>query len=302
MYVDEHGLGILANYLVGLTIDEVPDWLISLASHLMAWTIEANNGPPGDDEEERENRPTAWNIGYFDFLGVLCVALPFERARTLFIEPMMRLHDDAFNDAAASSLRGFDRSTRAIDTPTSEDPAGVRSAIAERMQRTRSMRSLTYRDTSFTAETHLADALNAMFYQPPRFMSRGRPDLPDRWDGLLETLPVLAPIVVAFPQSGYLAVTFLNLIENSPRAAFLPCMVEVVSAWRQTHAAGANFWNEHQIGNRICEWIERTLNDPDAANVLPALRDELGSCLDVLIRWELPPLERLRDNSPTTVR
>ena len=79
-------------------------------------------------------------------------------------------------------------------------------------------------------------------------------------------------------------------------------MVEVVSAWRQTHAAGANFWNEHQIGNRICEWIERTLNDPDAANVLPALRDELGSCLDVLIRWELPPLERLRGNSPTTVR
>ena len=302
MYVDEHGLGILANYLVGLTIDEVPDWLISLASHLMAWTIEANNGPPGDDEEERENRPTAWNIGYFDFLGVLCVALPFERARTLFIEPMMRLHDDAFNDAAASFLRGFDRSTRAIDTPTSEDPAGVRSAIAERMQRTRSMRSLTYRDTSFTAETHLADALNAMFYQPPRFMSRGRPDLPDRWDGLLETLPVLAPIVVAFPQSGYLAVTFLNLIENSPRAAFLPCMVEVVSAWRQTHAAGANFWNEHQIGNRICEWIERTLNDPDAANVLPALRDELGSCLDVLIRSGIAAARtlegRLADDGP----
>ena len=74
MYVDEHGLGILANYLVGLTIDEVPDWLISLASHLMAWTIEANNGPPGDDEEERENRPTAWNIGYFNSSGC-CASL-----------------------------------------------------------------------------------------------------------------------------------------------------------------------------------------------------------------------------------
>ena len=48
----------------------------------MAWTTEANNGPPGDDEEERENRPTAWNIGYFDFLGVLCVMLPFDQART----------------------------------------------------------------------------------------------------------------------------------------------------------------------------------------------------------------------------
>src|SRR5437879_4294859 len=106
-------------------------------------------------------------MGYFDFLGVLCVALPFDRARNLFIEPTMLLHDDAFNDAVASLLRGFDRSTRAPDTPQPENPAGVRSLISERMQRTRSMRGLSYRDTSFTAETHLADALNAMFYQPP---------------------------------------------------------------------------------------------------------------------------------------
>jgi hypothetical protein len=285
MYVDEHALGILAGHLVGLTIDEVPEWLLSLASHFMTWTIEANNGPPGDDDEERENLPHAWNRGYFEFLGILSVAVPFDRARALFIEPTTRLHDDAFNDAAAAFLRGFDRSTRATDTPQPENPAGVRSLISERIQRTRSMRSLSYRDTSFTAETHLADALNAMFYQPPRFMNHGRADLPDRWDGLLETMPILALMVTSFPQSGYLTVVFLTLMENSPHAAFLPHMVEAVSAWRKIHAAGAIFWNEHQVGNRICEWIERTLNDdPDAANVLPQVRDELGKCLDVLVR------------------
>lgn len=306
MYVDEQALGILANYLVGLTIDEVPEWLVSLAEHLMAWTIEANNGPPGDNEEERENRPTTWNIGYFDFLGVLCVALPFDRARNLFIEPTMRLHDDAFNDAVASLLRGFDRSTRAPDTPQPESPAGVRSLISERMQRTRSMRGLSYRDTSFTAETHLADALNAMFYQPPRFMNPGRASLPDRWDGLLETMPVLIPIVTSFPQSGYLAVVFLTVMESSPRGAFLPHMIEAVSAWRKIHAAGANFWNEHQVGNRICEWIERTLSsDSDAANVLPQVRDELSKCLDVLVRSGVAlarALEtRLADDGPLKI-
>jgi hypothetical protein len=293
MYVDDHALGALANHLVGLTIDEVPDWLISLASHFMAWTIEANNGPPGDDEEERENRPTAWNIGYFDFLGVLCVALPFEQARTLIIEPTTRLHDDAFNDAAESLLHGFDHSTQATDTPQPENPAGVRSLLAERMLRTRSMRSLSYRDTSFTAETHLAGALNAMFYQRPGFMNPGRADLPDRWDGLVETVPVLTPIVTSFPQSGYLAVVFLTLMESSPRAAFLPHMVEAVSAWRKIHAAGANFWNEHQVGNRICEWIEGTLSDDDAANVLPQVRDELSKCLDVLVRSGVAPARAL---------
>ena len=307
MYVDEHALGILAGHLVGLTIDEVPEWLLSLAGHFMAWTIEANNGPPDDDEEERENLPHAWNIGYFEFLGILSVALPFDRARALFIEPTTRLHDDAFNGAAAPFLRGFDRSTRATDTPQPENPAGVRSSISERMQRTRSMRSLSHRGASFTAETHLADALNAMFYQPPRFMNRGRADLPDRWDGLLKTMPVLAPMVTSFPQSGYLAVVFLTLMENSPRAAFLPNMVEAASAWRKIHSAGADFWNEHQVGNRICEWIERTLNDdPDATNVLPQVRDELGKCLDVLVRSGVASARaletRFADDSPLKKR
>jgi hypothetical protein len=65
----------------------------------------------------------------------------------------------------------------------------------------------------------------------------------------------------------------------------LPCMVEAVSAWRTIHKVGDNFWNEHEIGNRICEWVERVLsNDPEAGNVLPQVHDELSRCLDVLVR------------------
>ena len=52
MYVDEHRLATLANYLVGLMIGGVPAWIGALCAHLMEWTIEANNGPPGDDEYE----------------------------------------------------------------------------------------------------------------------------------------------------------------------------------------------------------------------------------------------------------
>jgi hypothetical protein len=47
MYVDEQALAILADYLIRLMIGEVPAWVISLLEYLMAWTIEANNGPPG---------------------------------------------------------------------------------------------------------------------------------------------------------------------------------------------------------------------------------------------------------------
>ena len=39
----------------------------------------------------------------------------------------MALHDDAFHDATAGFLRGFDRATLAPDTPQPENPVGVRS-------------------------------------------------------------------------------------------------------------------------------------------------------------------------------
>ena len=139
--------------------------------------------------------------------------------------------------------------------------------------------------SSFSAETHLGDALNAMFYQPARFMHAGRASIPERWDGLLEIMPILTPLVTSVPRSGYLAVVFLTLMESSPRDALLPAMVEVLSAWCKVHDAGANFWNEHQVGHRICEWIDKTLGDgTGAASALAKVRDDLGRCLDVLVR------------------
>lgn len=284
MYVDDQALGILAGSLVPLTIGGVPDWLLGLTQNLMSWSIEANNGPPGDNDEERENRPFSWNISFFDFLGILCAALPFERAKTLFIEPMTMLHDDAFHDAAAAFLRGFDRATLATDTPVPENPIGVRSIIVERIRRSRSMRHLVH-DHSFSAETHLGDALTALFYQPPQMLRVGRAHVPDGWEGLLQTLPVLTPLVTSTPQSGYVAVVFLTAMESCPRAALLPNMVEALTAWCNEYPAGDNFWNEHQIGHRTCEWIERTLSDDPSTKEAPTgIREQLGRCLDVLIR------------------
>ena len=152
----------------------------------------------------------------------------------------MALHEEAFLDATAGFLRGFDRATIATDMPQPENPVGVRSLFAERLRRSRRMRSLSHRE-SFTAETHLGDALNAMFYQPSRFMHAGRAYIPDRWNGLLETMPILTPIVTSVPQSGYLAVVFLTLMESYPCAALLPAMVEAVSSWCKVHAVRRQF-------------------------------------------------------------
>jgi hypothetical protein len=55
----------------------------------MQWTIEAN-GPHGEDDEDRDHRPTDWNIHFFDFLGVLAVNLSNEQLVSMFLEPMSR--------------------------------------------------------------------------------------------------------------------------------------------------------------------------------------------------------------------
>ena len=61
-------------------------------------------------------------------------------------------------------------------------------------------------------------------------MRSGRVYIPDHWDGLLETLPVLTPLVAEFPQSGYLAVVFLTLMELYRGITLLPAMVQAFSA------------------------------------------------------------------------
>jgi hypothetical protein len=46
-YVDEHAIGALVTGISGF-VRETPGWVLELAGHPLNWTIEANNGPPGD--------------------------------------------------------------------------------------------------------------------------------------------------------------------------------------------------------------------------------------------------------------
>jgi hypothetical protein len=196
---------------------------------------------------------------------------------------MTRLHEDAFNDAAANFLRGFDRATLAPDAGEPDNPVAVRALFGDRLRGGRMADRLSYR-VSFTAEIHLGDALTAMFYQPSRWEGRAGPYIPERWSGLLLTMPILTELAASVPLSGYVAVLFLTLIESFPCAALLPDVVRVTSAWRGAHAVGAQFWGEYQVGHRLCAWVDQALDDqPAASEALTQVHEELGKCLDLLV-------------------
>jgi len=178
----------------------------------MRWTDEAN-GPHGEKDRERDNRPHTWNSHFFDFLGILCEGLPHDDVVAMFLEPVTRFKDEAFHDVMAEFLRGFDRAVEARDTKKPESPVAVRELLATRIRQGWNFKRLG-REKGFTSETHAGDALNAMFYKPHRFANHGRPSIPDNWNGLDATMPTLAALVTEAPSSGYLATLFLNLVES----------------------------------------------------------------------------------------
>jgi CsiD len=207
-----------------------------------------------------------------------------QAAVAMFVEPITRFKDEPFHDAMAAFLRGFDRAMQAIDTKKPENPVAVRALFAGRIRHGWNFERLAD-EKGFTSETHAGDALNAMFYQPPRFANRGRPSIPDNWDGLNGTMPSLTALVTGAPSSGYLATLFLNLVESSPRAVLLPFVVEATTAWCFAYGIDTNFWSEKEIGGRVCVWLDRTFTaDPTSVDMLPEVTEDLMKCLDVLIR------------------
>lgn len=282
-FVYEQAIAKLAHQLIRFTINDVPIWVKDLAVHFMAWTDEAN-GPHGDNVRERDHRPDTWNIAFFDFIGVLSVALTHSEVVDLFLHPIVKFNDEAFHDVMASFLRGYDRANVAIDTKTPENPVAVRALLADRIKRAWNYRRLG-REKGFTSETHAGDALNAMFYQPSRWANTGRPTIPDNWPGLQATMATLIDLVVGAPTSGYLASLFLNLIESSHDKALISFVVQAMAAWCSAYGIDRNFWAEKNIGSRVCTWFDAVLtNDATAHTALTEEADELFRCLDILVQ------------------
>ena len=110
---NEHALGALVDYLLLLTIGDLPSWAIELAAHLMKWTGYAN-GPHGEEDCEQDNRPFTWNAHFFDFLGILCVALPHDDVVAMFLNRIMQFKDEPFYDRRRPSFVGLTEPCRQL--------------------------------------------------------------------------------------------------------------------------------------------------------------------------------------------
>lgn len=253
--VDEAQLGSLASSLVPVTAVAVSEWMIDLAMHLLTWALSAN----GQGRKANvDRRPTSFNFGFFDFLGVMSVALPASQVVSQIIEPLGSMPDESFHDAISEFLQGFDRATLATDTKRSDDPLAVRLAAMRRIETTYNFER-TKHDIALSTESHAASAYKALFFLNTNPITSPTAIIPQHWPELIIVMPAITKLLKDAPGSGYLASLFMSLVETAAGRELLPHVIEVAEGWCAKHGTNAAFWLSNGIGGRLVEWLELAL-------------------------------------------
>jgi hypothetical protein len=278
--INEERVGSMLQGLVPLTTNGVPDWMGALTAHFYNWALDANGR---GSARARDRRPTSFNHRFFDFVGVVSVALPCVDVVRDFIEPLGSLPDESFHDAVGQFLEGFDRATLAINTVKSDDPAAIRQVIIRRVVTTRNYER-TKRDIGLSTESHAAGAYKALFFLTQNWFVSTKPIIPANWPGLPDVAPALTSLITGAPGSGYLASIFMTLLETSPSRLLVPSFTRALAAWCTSHDTSHSFWLGNGLGSRVVDWLESALNEQDGPRVSQSDIDSLLTSLAVLVR------------------
>jgi hypothetical protein len=69
--------------------------------------------------------------------------------------------------------------------------------------------------------------------------------------------------------STFVAMAFLRLLEIAPHADRLTFIARAAVAWWGVQGANSEFWIDHGVGRRLCEWVDKaTLGTPGSSAVL----------------------------------
>jgi hypothetical protein len=236
-----------------------PETLRGLLRHCWVWTAGANGVGCEPDEEPAESVHN-WNDAYFKAALHLAVSVPASTQETL-LDPVFQLTEARFFDAIAAVIHGLDLLWMRAHRVEDAQALSIRQALAQRFLLTRSW-AWHERDLSHGTEVHLAAALAALFAahavpgQGPRcYVSV------EEVHRLHMLVPMLGDIAQRGAASTYVAIAFMEAMKVQPLPSHLPLMSRVVSAWHAVHAESGDFWVDHRIGQRLCDWIDAAAFD-----------------------------------------
>ena len=224
--------------------------------HCWPWTAGANGVGCGPDEEPSE-LAFEWNDAYFAAALAAAVSIGDGGIEEYVLDPLAQLPEERFLDAAEAVLHALDRLWLDGSVVSDSTAVSIREALAQRLVATWSWRHLAS-ERSVGTGIHVAGAVAAMF-MGQHDMGRGPrcyvlPPGAARADLLL---PMLTQLTEQAAGSTFVGIAFLELLEVEPHASRLMFMARAVAAWWRVQGANAEFWIDHGVGRRVCDWIDR---------------------------------------------
>ncbi len=270
-----------------------PDLLCALVRHCWRWTAGANGVGCGPDEEPGE-RAFEWNDAYFAAALAAAVSIGDAGIEEFVLDPLAQLPEDRFLDAAEAVLHALDELWLGGGAVSDSTAVSIREALTLRLVATSSWKRLVSR-RSARIEIPVAGAVAAMF-MGQREIGRG-PRCYVRPPGAVRTdllLPMLTQLAEQAAGSTFVAVAFLGLLEVEPQTHRLMFMARAVAAWWRVQGANAEFWIDHGIGRRVCDWIDKAALD---VRVSPTVLDsvELTAIVDILVQCGTPLARALEE-------
>ena len=90
------------------------------------------------------------------------------------------------------------------------------------------------------------------------------------------------------------AIVTLNFLEVDPTPEHLALAISSASAWAQSYSSDTNFWVDHGIGRRLCDWLDRILSSvPDRFVAGVSQRETIDKILATLVSLGVPEARRL---------
>jgi hypothetical protein len=270
-----------------------PDVLCALVRHCWPWTAGANGVGCGLDEEPGE-LAFEWNDAYFAAALAAAVSIGDGVIEEYVLDPLAQLPEERFLDAVEAVLPALDPLWLNAGVVSDSTAVSIREALAQRLVATWSWRRLAS-ERSMSTEIHVAGAVAAMFMGQH---DRGRgPRCYVRPPGAARTdllLPMLTQLAEQAAGSTFVALALLGLLEVEPHADRLMFMARAVAAWWRVQGSNAEFWIDHGIGRRLCNWIDKAVL---GAPVSPTLLDsaELTTIVDILVQCGTPLARALEE-------
>lgn len=280
-----------------------PDLLCALVRHCWPWTAGANCVGCEPDEESGE-LAFEWNNAYFAAALTAAVSIGGVRIEEYLLDPLAQLPEERFLDAAEAVLHELDQLWLNGGVVSDSTAVSIREALVQLLVKTWSWRHLTSQ-LSTGIGIHVAGTVAAMF-MGQHHMGRGPrcyvlPPGVGRADLLL---PMLTQLAEQAAGATFVAIAFLGLLEVEPQANRLMFMARAVAAWWRVQGANAEFWIDHGIGRRVCDFVDKAvLGTPVSPTVLDSA--ELTGIVDILVQCGTPLArtleERLADRRNTGV-